>query len=210
MLATHKQVECRRHDRRDAGHARGGFRLRHHAQRRFGPRRRLSRKAQDRRASRPHAHRAGLDRRRGVASHGRDLLASMGIYLFNRDLLVDVLTKTDYHDFGREVFPASIAASQSADASVRRLLGRHRHDQIVLPVQPRSGGRDPPFDLRVGRGADLHAGEVPAPFANRRGHDPPEPDFRRLHDRRRRRDREQRDRPCAAGSAAGRRFATPS
>jgi glucose-1-phosphate adenylyltransferase len=46
----------------------------------------------------------------GVASRGRDLLASMGIYLFNRTTLVDLLTKTDYHDFGREVFPASIRA----------------------------------------------------------------------------------------------------
>ncbi|HEY2759235.1 MAG TPA: sugar phosphate nucleotidyltransferase, partial [Pirellulales bacterium] len=45
---------------------------------------------------------------RGLASRGRDLLASMGIYLFNRSVLVDVLTKTDYHDFGREVFPASM------------------------------------------------------------------------------------------------------
>jgi glucose-1-phosphate adenylyltransferase len=45
---------------------------------------------------------------RGVPSRGRDLLASMGIYLFNRLVLVDVLTKTDYHDFGREVFPASM------------------------------------------------------------------------------------------------------
>jgi glucose-1-phosphate adenylyltransferase len=44
----------------------------------------------------------------GIASHGRDLLASMGIYLFNRSVLVDVLTKTDYHDFGKEVFPASM------------------------------------------------------------------------------------------------------
>ena len=44
----------------------------------------------------------------GVESHGRDLLASMGIYLFNRETLVDVLTKTDYHDFGKEVFPASM------------------------------------------------------------------------------------------------------
>jgi glucose-1-phosphate adenylyltransferase len=44
----------------------------------------------------------------GVASRGRDLLASMGIYLFNRATLVDVLTKTDYHDFGREIFPACI------------------------------------------------------------------------------------------------------
>lgn len=57
---------------------------------------------------RMHTEPAWIDRR-GVASHGRDLMASMGIYLFNRDLLVDVLTKTDYHDFGREVFPASIA-----------------------------------------------------------------------------------------------------
>jgi glucose-1-phosphate adenylyltransferase len=46
--------------------------------------------------------------RRGVASQGRDLLASMGIYVFNRATLVDVLTKTDYHDFGKEVFPASM------------------------------------------------------------------------------------------------------
>ncbi len=45
---------------------------------------------------------------RGVSSQGRDLLASMGIYLFNRETLVDVLTKTDYHDFGKEVFPASM------------------------------------------------------------------------------------------------------
>jgi len=45
---------------------------------------------------------------RGIQSRGRDLLGSMGIYLFNRDRLVDVLTKTDYRDFGKEIFPASI------------------------------------------------------------------------------------------------------
>ncbi|MBX3436915.1 MAG: glucose-1-phosphate adenylyltransferase [Planctomycetaceae bacterium] len=45
---------------------------------------------------------------RGVASRGRECLASMGIYLFNRDTLVDLLEKTDYHDFGKEVFPAAI------------------------------------------------------------------------------------------------------
>ena len=46
--------------------------------------------------------------RQGVSSGGRDCLASMGIYLFNRDTLLDVLEKTDYQDFGKEVFPASI------------------------------------------------------------------------------------------------------
>lgn len=45
---------------------------------------------------------------RGIDSRGRDCLASMGIYLFNRDTLVDLLEKTDYQDFGREVFPAAI------------------------------------------------------------------------------------------------------
>ncbi len=45
---------------------------------------------------------------RGIPSRGRDCLASMGIYLFNRETLFDVLEKTDYQDFGREIFPASI------------------------------------------------------------------------------------------------------
>ena len=46
--------------------------------------------------------------KQGVKANGRDLMASMGIYLFNRDTLIDVLLKTDYRDFGREIFPASI------------------------------------------------------------------------------------------------------
>ena len=46
----------------------------------------------------------------GIPSRGRDCLANMGIYLFNRDVLVDVLRKTDYRDFGKEVFPASVRA----------------------------------------------------------------------------------------------------
>ncbi len=53
----------------------------------------------------------------GLQSNGRDCLASMGIYLFNRDTLLDVLTKTNYRDFGKEVFPASM---------------RTRHVQVYL------------------------------------------------------------------------------
>ena len=48
----------------------------------------------------------------GIPAAGRSLMASMGIYLFDRDCLVDLLMKTDYRDFGREVFPASIRAKQ--------------------------------------------------------------------------------------------------
>jgi glucose-1-phosphate adenylyltransferase len=45
---------------------------------------------------------------RGIPSHGRDCLASMGLYLFNKQTLLDALTKTSYEDFGKEVFPAAI------------------------------------------------------------------------------------------------------
>lgn len=45
---------------------------------------------------------------RGIKSHGRDCLASMGIYLFNTETLVELLSKSDYQDFGKEVFPMSI------------------------------------------------------------------------------------------------------
>jgi glucose-1-phosphate adenylyltransferase len=46
--------------------------------------------------------------KRGFAAGPRDCLANMGIYLFNRKTLVEVLEKTNYRDFGKEVFPASI------------------------------------------------------------------------------------------------------
>jgi len=48
--------------------------------------------------------------RQGIHAKGRSLMASMGIYLFDRDCLVDLLTKTDSQDFGREVFPTAIRA----------------------------------------------------------------------------------------------------
>jgi len=44
----------------------------------------------------------------GIKSEGRDLIASMGIYVFNCQTLIDVLTKTTYEDFGREIFPAAV------------------------------------------------------------------------------------------------------
>lgn len=49
---------------------------------------------------------------RGIPSKGRDCLASMGLYIFNKKLLFDVLTKTNYSDFGKEVFPAAIRSKK--------------------------------------------------------------------------------------------------
>lgn len=44
----------------------------------------------------------------GIESRGRDCLASMGIYLFDRDVLLELLETTNYRDFGKEVFPAAL------------------------------------------------------------------------------------------------------
>ncbi|MEM5566212.1 glucose-1-phosphate adenylyltransferase [Psychroserpens sp. AS72] len=39
---------------------------------------------------------------------GRNYLASMGIYIFNRDLLIDLMKNPDTNDFGKEIIPQSI------------------------------------------------------------------------------------------------------
>ncbi|NOQ98221.1 MAG: glucose-1-phosphate adenylyltransferase [Calditrichae bacterium] len=44
----------------------------------------------------------------GIDAAGRTHLASMGIYLFNWEVLKKLLEKTDFEDFGKEVIPHSI------------------------------------------------------------------------------------------------------
>lgn len=46
--------------------------------------------------------------RHGVKAGGRAYLASMGIYLFSRATLVDLLRDSDATDFGKELFPSAI------------------------------------------------------------------------------------------------------
>jgi glucose-1-phosphate adenylyltransferase len=51
--------------------------------------------------------------RRGISAQGRNYLASMGIYLFQRDALFGLLNSTPpATDFGKEVFPRSIQSHQ--------------------------------------------------------------------------------------------------
>jgi len=47
-----------------------------------------------------------------IAAAGRTHLASMGVYVFNRDVLKELLEKTTYEDFGREVIPHAIKESK--------------------------------------------------------------------------------------------------
>jgi glucose-1-phosphate adenylyltransferase len=86
---------------------------------------------------------------RGIKSNGRDCLASMGIYLFDRDTLVAALEKTNYHDFGKEVFPASIRSRRVQlfvfdgyweDIGTIRSF----YDANLRLAQP-----DPPFELNA-------------------------------------------------------------
>jgi glucose-1-phosphate adenylyltransferase len=84
---------------------------------------------------------------RGIESRGRECLASMGIYLFNRDTLLDALDKTNYRDFGKEVFPASM---RSRHVQVHMFDGywedigtiRSFYDANLRLAQP-----NPPFEL---------------------------------------------------------------
>jgi glucose-1-phosphate adenylyltransferase len=43
-----------------------------------------------------------------MKSAGRNYLASMGIYIFNRDLLIELMKNPDTMDFGKEIIPQSI------------------------------------------------------------------------------------------------------
>ncbi len=46
--------------------------------------------------------------RRGIRAKGRTLLASMGIYVFNMDVLNEVLKESDKSDFGKDIIPDMI------------------------------------------------------------------------------------------------------
>jgi len=84
---------------------------------------------------------------RGISSNGRAYIASMGIYLFNRTTLVDLLEKTTYEDFGKEVFPMAIRA---------RKVQLHMFDgywedigtiKAFYDANLALSGPNPPFDL---------------------------------------------------------------
>ena len=47
-----------------------------------------------------------------MKNEGRHYLASMGIYIFNRDLLIDLMKNPDTKDFGKEIIPQAIGNQQ--------------------------------------------------------------------------------------------------
>ena len=84
---------------------------------------------------------------RGIESRGRECLASMGIDLFNRDVLVDVLRQTMHQDFGNEVFPSLIDSHPVAT----HLFDGYWEDigtiDAFFKANLQLASEDPPFDL---------------------------------------------------------------
>ncbi len=62
-------------------------------------------------------------------------LASMGIYLFNNEVLAEMFRAERFNDFGKDIIPHAIK-NWNVYGYLRRLLVRHRDHQVVLPGQP--------------------------------------------------------------------------
>lgn len=91
--------------------------------------------------------------RRGVASNGRNYLASMGIYLFKKEALLDLLnTPSQAKDFGREVFPQALATHQVH----AHLFDGYWEDLGTIKAYHEASlalaGRNPPFDFHTPHG----------------------------------------------------------
>lgn len=89
----------------------------------------------------------------GVHGTGRPYLASMGIYVFNRQALLDLLnTKPPAIDFGKEVFPRSLRShhvqAHVFDGYWEDLGTVKAYHQTSLAL----AGNDPPFDFHSPEG----------------------------------------------------------
>ncbi|GAA5507081.1 glucose-1-phosphate adenylyltransferase [Novipirellula caenicola] len=85
---------------------------------------------------------------RGVESHGRDCLASMGLYIFNKSVMVDLLNESSHEDFGKGIFPQSL---QSHKVQVHLFDGYWEDIGTIRAFYEANlslAGKAPPFELR--------------------------------------------------------------
>ena len=68
----------------------------------------------------------------GGHSADKPFVASMGVYVFSRDVLLDAIEQENAADFGRQIIPAALEKVQRARVPVPRLLGRRRNRLVVL------------------------------------------------------------------------------
>ncbi|OUW75062.1 MAG: glucose-1-phosphate adenylyltransferase [Saprospirales bacterium TMED214] len=85
----------------------------------------------------------------GIPSRGRDCLASMGLYIFNKATMVDLLNSNDHQDFGKEVFPEAI---NSHKVQVHLFDGYWEDIGTIRAFYEANlnlAGNAPPFDIRT-------------------------------------------------------------
>ena len=83
----------------------------------------------------------------GVESKGRDCLASMGLYIFNKKVMFDLLENSDSQDFGKEVFPSALATHKVQ----LHLFDGYWEDigtiRAFYEANLSLAGSDPPFEI---------------------------------------------------------------
>ena len=85
---------------------------------------------------------------RGIPSRGRDCLASMGLYIFNKSTMVDLLNSNSHQDFGKEVFPEAI---NSHKVQVHLFDGYWEDIGTIRAFYEANlnlASKSPPFDIR--------------------------------------------------------------
>ena len=85
---------------------------------------------------------------RGIPSRGRDCLASMGLYIFDKSVMVDLLENSADEDFGREVFPHCIDTHK---VQVHLFDGYWEDIGTIRAFYEANlslAGKSPPFDIR--------------------------------------------------------------
>jgi len=85
---------------------------------------------------------------RGIPSKGRDCLASMGLYIFKKEVMVDMLNSSSHEDFGKEVFPEAI---KSHNVQVHLFDGYWEDIGTIKAFYEANlslAGKNPPFDIR--------------------------------------------------------------
>ncbi len=111
---------------------------------------------------------------------GELFLASMGIYVFNRDLIRSLLDNP-LTDFGKHIIPQAIQDAPGILLRVPGLLGGHRHHPRLLRGEPRSGYRAAALQLLRHDRAHFQPAALSARLENQRRADRPRGDLRRLH-----------------------------
>ena len=95
-------------------------------------------------------------------SDEKPFVASMGIYVFSRDVLLDVLDAGRRHRLRPRDHPRRARHAPRERLPLPRLLGGRRDGRVVLRRQHDADARPPAVPLLRPEEADLHAAAVPA------------------------------------------------